>query len=178
MLVKARALIYGAAAAVLILAAGFGAMSILYMSVPYDHALRGLYSYRSATWGDAVLLPLAGMALIFAIASAKRASRDWVAGMTGCGAGTIGGLLVQRAWLTDPDVNLNWTLPSPGHFNVAGWYHAVFLVLMSSFFLGCLMLLTSAAVDKRLTMPSAAGAGIGPLRDRLHPERTREGSTR
>ena len=55
-------------------------------------------------------------------------------------AGAIGALMsagatlaTQAAWLSDPNPDLNWTLPAPHTFNTAGWYHAGFSVCLAGY---------------------------------------------
>ena len=94
--------------------------------------LPGLFSYRSATVGDGLLLPLFAGALVCTavLLGPAPGDRRWsglAAVLGGCVAAAT-----QVLWLLDPDPRLNWTLPEPHHFNAAGWYHAAFLVAASA----------------------------------------------
>jgi len=42
-------------------------------------------------------------------------------------------LATQAAWLSDPNPDLNWTLPAPHTFNAAGWYHGAFSVCLAGY---------------------------------------------
>lgn len=37
---------------------------------------------------------------------------------------------IQIQWIVSDYTKLNWTIPQTHHFNVAGWYHAVFFIFM------------------------------------------------
>jgi hypothetical protein len=39
---------------------------------------------------------------------------------------------VQLLWLLDDNPRLNWTLPVPHEFNFAGWWHAIYFVVVAS----------------------------------------------
>lgn len=69
--------------------------------------------------------------------------------------GTAVGVITQYFWLHDARIETNWTLPSPGNFNLPGWYHAAFLVLASG-------VLTGAA--------AAAFFGIRQWQDHRQPD--------
>ena len=77
--------------------------------------------------------------------------------------GAAGGALVQIAWLSDDSPQLNWTLPEPHHFNTAGRYHAVFLVLISGTLAAAWMVVIMRWIytdnwDQQLRMPALATA--------------------
>lgn len=102
--------------------------------------LPGLYVFRSATWGDGLLLPLLALCLrvltlrLGTAQEAPSSRRGVVAGVALAGA-ALGGAVVLT-WLLDDRPGLNWTNPKPHHFNAAGTYHAVFLVLACALFAG------------------------------------------
>jgi hypothetical protein len=88
--------------------------------------------------------------------------------MTAALVGAGIGIVTQAHWLADPSPQLNWTLPKPHHFTAAGWYHAVFLVVMTSTFTGLwgTVLARGAAVDRLSSRPktavaAAAAASVG-----------------
>lgn len=112
--------------------AGFGAMNALYaISGPF--AARGLYSYWSATLGDALALPILIGSLVEAENRLRRGlvTPRWV-GTVGVITGIAVGLATQIAWAVDPDPDPNWTLPSAHTFTAAGYYHAGFTIAMSA----------------------------------------------
>lgn len=109
-----------------VLVSGFGAFCFFWAFGNWPGNVPGLWEYRSATIGDAVLLPLTiGLLVAAGSGSPRTRYRDmllWASAIFG----TIIGAGIQLAWLLDPSPQLNWGVPSPGHFNVAGIYHAVF----------------------------------------------------
>lgn len=114
--------------------AGFGALlgfSIFTVKTP---GLRGLFDYLSATWGDAVLLPVSMGALVYAYDQTPGQSFDRAIIAAGGLTGAVVGAATQVQWLADENPELNWTLPTPHHFNAAGVYHAVFLTTTSAVF--------------------------------------------
>ena len=40
------------------------------------------------------------------------------------------GAIIQASWIIRDDTPLNWTIPRQHHFNLPGWYHAAYFVLM------------------------------------------------
>ncbi|RAS67112.1 hypothetical protein C8D87_103451 [Lentzea atacamensis] len=114
---------------------GFGALQIASLAGLGDDSLPGLHTFRSATVGDGILLPLLAFCLVRSspqIRTWRRAER-WAVATAGV-LGLLGGAATQISWLANPDPRLNWTLPAPGTFNAAGWYHAAFLTGACGFF--------------------------------------------
>lgn len=116
---------------------GFGAEYLFWVSKSWAPSDPGLFGYRAAAIGDSLLLPTLAALLVLAIdylpAPAKR-ERAW----SGFAAllGFLVGLGVQISWLADTAPQLNWTLPEPHHFNVAGYWHAGFFIAAASLFGG------------------------------------------
>ena len=120
------------AVAGVVLAAGFVALAVLDSVVSRPRGLPGLFHFLSATWGDGLALPVMSGALVFAIVRLPGTRHELPVSV---GAGLLGaslGIATQVQWLRDDSPRLNWTLPRPHHFNVAGVYHAVFLTAMSA----------------------------------------------
>lgn len=108
--------------------AGFGMMNCLYWAEAPTFE-RGLYTYWSATLGDAVALPV----LVGALAEADARLADSTpvpipVGIVAAVLGAAAGVASQVAWLADNDPDPNWTIPKPHTFTVAGYYHAGFTV--------------------------------------------------
>lgn len=121
--------------AVIIFSAGFVALNIISITLSYPHQLRGLYTYRSATVGDGLLLPVWAYGLTRAIAVQEPwPSRGRLVVACAALAGGAVGVTTQIAWLTSSSTVLNWTIPAPHRFNFAGWYHAGFLSVASAVF--------------------------------------------
>ena len=113
--------------------AGFGVMNAFWATQVHDGALRGLYDYLSASYGDALLLPAASGAVVYIRSTLPLAKHERRVGMIAAAAGMLAGAALQVAWLIDDNPELNWTLPAPHQMNAAGIYHAAFLTGMSAF---------------------------------------------
>ena len=143
------------AAAAGVLVAGFLVLNVLYVTVSYPDGLPGLYSYRSATVGDAILLPLLTYTGVRYSSLHLPWARKDVRILVGSAlVGAAAGAATQISWYTSNSTRLNWTIPSLHSFNVAGWYHAAFLTLMTAF-------LTTLAVALVLRVRFAAIVGNG-----------------
>lgn len=129
-------------AACAIFCLGFGALNVFAVLGLGDPRLPGLYSFRAATVGDGILLPVLAYALVRAADPRGPASRFQTRfSMAGGVLGALAGTGVQAWALMDPDARLNWTFPAPHYYNLPGWYHAVFLIVASGFFAQRLALL-------------------------------------
>lgn len=102
-----------------------------------DHPseLPGLFSYYSSAIGDSIFLPVIGTGFtMFFLNSDHQLTRKQKRIIAAAAAiGAFGGAALQAAWLANPNIILNWTIPRTHYFNAAGWYHAAFLVLMMGF---------------------------------------------
>jgi hypothetical protein len=127
--------------------AGFGAMYTFYSVTDHRQDLRGLFTYESATWGDAVLLPIIAASLSLSISGLAAARRERVVASIGGAFGLAVGAASQVGWLIDPNPGLNWTLPRPHQFSAAGWYHAAFLSGASAAFAGASALALTRAIQ-------------------------------
>jgi hypothetical protein len=120
-----------AAGAVFVL--GYGVLAIASAAGLGDQSLPGLYTFRSATVGDGLLLPLLAYSLV-RVAGRTRPLREKRTVAVAAVIGALLGVATQVQWLMNQQVVLNWTLPKAGTFNIIGWYHAVFLVGSCGFF--------------------------------------------
>ncbi len=136
---------------------GFGALSIWYILLmrlrPEMNQLRGLFDFYSASWGDALILPiLNGLAVYYCLYTAKILTEQIQKTFTAQPEeGTLFLHRVNRAynhplvvtalilttltlsflwhWGEIHGVDRNWTLPALGQRNGAGIYHHLFLSL-------------------------------------------------
>lgn len=120
--------------AFLVLIFGFGIMCVLYYLWKDDNPssnLPGLFYYKAAALGDPICLPLIIGALVY-----HRCNQDTKKGFFGKASIILGaiafiaGVLIQAEWLINDNTGLNWSLPEPHRFNLGGWYHAVFFVVI------------------------------------------------
>ncbi len=118
-----------------VLAFGYVALILFWSLGVRRVGLPGLFHYPDATWGDGLLLPVLGFCQWFLIKRLDRPPNFWPSLITyGLGA-AAGGLLIFT-WWADPRPSLNWTLPRPHYFTLAGEWHAAFLIAASGFFAG------------------------------------------
>jgi hypothetical protein len=132
-------------------------MNLFWFTGEHDPQLLGLYDFKSATWGDGIILPLLAYFLVRLGSWHKpleRRRERLAVGVVAALCG-LGGALTQIEWLRDPQTVLNWTIPAPGQFNAAGWYHAAFLCGASALF-GALF----AQAFMRLWKVRASGVGL------------------
>lgn len=129
-------------AAVAVFCLGFGALNVFSASGLGQPHLPGLYTFRSATIGDGLMLPLLAYSLTRAAGLHRRRSRyRKVFSRTGAILGVLTGTAVQMYALAVPDPELDWTFPAPHSYNFPGWYHTVFLIAASGFYAWTLFLL-------------------------------------
>ena len=128
-----KVIIKGIIASFLIFVLGFGVMFLLYVNWnkanPYSE-LPGLFSYKAATIGDSILLPIiVGSFIVYNkkinINKSQKILKYLITALSG-----IIGVFIQISWLINDSTVLNWTIPNLHSFNFAGWYHAFFFVFM------------------------------------------------
>ena len=129
-----KAMKYSALVAALVLIFGFGAMCLLYYvwkkSNP-DSPLPGLFYYKAAAIGDPFCLPLLiGTLFYHHVYQGKTPGTFGKASIIACIITLLIGIAVQAEWLINDNTGLNWSLPETHHFNLGGWYHAVFFVVI------------------------------------------------
>ncbi len=116
-----------------VLGAGFGSSGTIWLAGEWEEGQPGFPDYLSGTVGDAVLLP----ALVYLLAWSRGRVLDAVGNSPSvtrsivyASLGAVPGAAVMASWLLDEGARLNWSLPEPGTFSLAGWWHAIFLVLV------------------------------------------------
>ena len=117
--------------ALLVAALGFGVMNLFWYLGDWDTSVRGLWSFRTATLGDALLLPLIVGSLLFVTLSFPPADKERLPTCSAFVIGALSFLALVVSWLIDSGHELNWTMPQPHHLNAAGYYHVVFGTLVS-----------------------------------------------
>lgn len=120
---------------------------------PRRSDIPGLTSYLTATFGDAVALPILSASLVLANDSRLIPRRDDALAVGAALVGLVLGASTQVLWLSDPHPQLNWTLPAPGHFTAAGWWHATFLTAYCGFIGGQLGTLVGRIQRKQQIPP-------------------------
>ncbi|HET9079337.1 MAG TPA: hypothetical protein VFO01_02305 [Trebonia sp.] len=119
----------------IVLCFGFGALNVFTLLGIGQARLPGLYTFRAATVGDDLLLPLLAYSLVRSAGLQRRSGTSQaVLSRAGAILGASAGTAVQVYALADPDPRLDWTFPAPHFYNLPGWYHTVFLIVASGFF--------------------------------------------
>ena len=117
---------------------GFGMMLLLWWNYQLRTVnisdLPGLFHYRAATLGDAICLPLMVGSAFMLLRNKKLNVLQTKKCLILSAVGMLIGVALQASWLMNPNINLNWTIPKPHYFNLAGWYHAFFFVVMFGVF--------------------------------------------
>lgn len=129
-----RAITLGAVSAIMVFLFGFMTMLILYSiwrNANPSSLLPGLFYYKAAAIGDPICLPLIIGVLVFHNCSQKsiRSSTGRASIVLGVIAFIVG-VSIQAEWLINDNTGLNWSLPEPHRFNLGGWYHAIFFVVI------------------------------------------------
>jgi hypothetical protein len=112
-----------------IFALGHGALWFFWSYGSYPADLHGLFVFRSATWGDGLLLPLLALCLrvltgrLRATAPQPPAHRLRAVAVAAA-LGAVLGSSVILTWYLDDHPGLNWTNPRPHYFDAAGKWHA------------------------------------------------------
>lgn len=120
----------------LVLLLGFGALNIFWIFDPQIPSLPGLYDYMAATWGDGLFLPIGAGALVYYFLSNKNCCTKGIYTFSFLALliGVLIGAFSQWSWLANENIEANWTIPQPGYFTSAGWYHAVFFTCSIGFY--------------------------------------------
>lgn len=144
-----KSMLFGLIAALAVFFSGFFIMNILWHILPRISGLPGLYYYRAATIGDGLFLPvMVGAAVAFlSMQPSPKKSVKIASGIAG-GISALLGAGLQISWLFNADIGVNWTIPRPHYFNLAGWYHAAFFTGMF-FVLGILIVRMGASYSTR-----------------------------
>lgn len=112
---------------------GFTVMFLLWIRIGNPLNLPGFFSYKAATIGDGICLPiLVGSMVAFnqkniIIGTYRRKTRFILALVA-----SLIAVVIQASWLVRDDTVLNWSIPIQHHFNVAGWYHSLFFIAIFS----------------------------------------------
>lgn len=150
----------GAATACAIFALGFFALNMFYL-LGFGRTHRpGLYTFRSATIGDGILLPLLAYSLLQSVDLGQlRKNRVQAAFVTSGGVfGLVVGAGVEVYDLSSPTAPLDWTFPAPHRYNLPGWYHTLFLILAAGFF-GAVLALALIQLREQARRDSAGAIG-------------------
>lgn len=120
---------------------GFGAGAVLNLYLlaighPLVHQFRGALTYKSAIFGDGILLPLINMlAASFILKNWKYATPRILQGSLVIGIWITAYFHIEQA----RNGVVNWAMPEPWHWNALGVWHAIYMfcvaTLLSLFYL-------------------------------------------
>lgn len=115
-----------------IMVAGPGVLAAMWWTMDWPEGINGFPAFRSGSIGDALLLPAMVGSLLWLIDRCQPVTteRRWMV-VTGI-VGAATGALVQWLWWSDPKPPTQWGLAGPRDFTIAGWWHAVFFVSLST----------------------------------------------
>ena len=113
---------------------GFGAGAILNLYLisvnsPLVAQFRSSLSYISSIYGDGILLPVVNMVMVaFLYKSKQFVDRGTLI------AGLTGGLIITAYFHVTQALNgiVNWTMPTPWHWNFLGLWHALYMLAVTS----------------------------------------------
>lgn len=115
---------------------GFAIMNVFWIFTPKQAGLMGLYDYLAATIGDGIFLPLLLGSLAYMVELTPKiddTNENKKTNFIAIGVGMLfglAGIAIQVQWYLNPNINPNWTIPIPHHFNAAGIYHGFFFSAM------------------------------------------------
>ncbi|MBB4944938.1 hypothetical protein F4556_000473 [Kitasatospora gansuensis] len=122
--------------ALVVLLGGWVPLQLMWAFGERTDGVPGLFAFRSATWGDGLLLPVLAFCLIGWIGQLSQPPGGRRPTLLAAAAGGVAGAALIAVWVADPSPESNWTAPRPHHLNTAGVWHAVFLVAASALFAG------------------------------------------
>lgn len=134
-----KALIYGTGLATFFFGFGAGAVLNLYLisiNSPLVTDLRSSLSFRSAIFGDGIILPIVNMIIV----SVLLKNKSYLSKRILIWALAVGLLITSYFHIDQATSNLvNWAMPTPWHWNLLGLWHAIYMLsvatLISLFFL-------------------------------------------
>lgn len=120
----------GSLAAIIVFLSGFFTMNILWHLIGTINSLRSFYDYNAATWGDGLCLPILIFCLVTIIKKNNTVSFNNVIIGATTSLSIVIAILIQASWLWSDNTLLNWSIPQPHLFNIAGWYHSLFFIFV------------------------------------------------
>lgn len=126
-----RAILIGILSGMTVFLLGFIIMYLMWKVIGNPQGLRGFFYYRAATIGDGICLPiLVGSATAFNWYNKEFCNQGRKIKLLISLTVLVFAVIIQASWLIRNDTVLNWSLPIKHHFNVAGWYHSIFFIVI------------------------------------------------
>lgn len=132
-LARKRNIIVAVGAATFFFGFGAGALLNVYLlsiHSPLVENFRASLTYQSAIFGDGILLPIVNMTIAsFLIKYKKSVTKKQIT------SALCIGLLITIYFHVSQAVNhlVNWTMPTPWHWNILGLWHAIYMFSVCSF---------------------------------------------
>jgi hypothetical protein len=133
---------------------GFGAGAILSAYLRFSHSaefshLRTTLAFRSAIFGDGVILPILTMIAV----STLLASDGSIVRRAGVPALLLG-LAVTAYFHIEQAVDglVNWAMPQPWHWNLLGVWHAVYMLTIATL-LALYFIVSAVHIYRKRTVP-------------------------
>ncbi|WP_066363970.1 hypothetical protein [Herbidospora mongoliensis] len=140
---------------------GFGALTVFSGFGLGTDGLPGLFTFRAATIGDGLLLPLLSYAFVRA-SGGVAAFRRRVVAFTSV-VFFLAGAAVQAQWLLNPQPRVNWTLPQAHYFTMPGWWHAAFFALVMAFLGGAAIAVVARLRDEGIAVVESRIRSLGAV---------------
>lgn len=113
---------------------GFGAGAVLNLYLiaihsPLVEKLRSSLSFKSSIYGDGILLPILNMIMVAFLYKKKEFVRK-----NTLTTGFFGGFLITAYFHVTQALQglVNWTMPTPWHWNFLGLWHALYMFSVAS----------------------------------------------
>ena len=114
---------------------GFGAGALLNLYLlsihsPLVESLRSSLTYKSAIFGDGIVLPIVNMTIAYYLLHHHLVLKQkFLSGAFICG------ILITVYFHVNQAVNhlVNWAMPTPWHWNILGLWHAIYMFSVSAF---------------------------------------------
>ncbi len=113
---------------------GFGAGAILNLYLisiksPLVANLRSSLSFKSSIYGDGILLPIVNMVMVAFLYKKREFVHKY-----SLRAGFLGGFVITAYFHIIQALQglVNWTMPTPWHWNILGFWHALYMFSVAS----------------------------------------------
>lgn len=152
---KQKYFVLGIGVATFILGFAAGAIINFYLLLVHDPLVenfRASLSYKSSIFGDGVILPIINMfALWFIFENSKIIKEKTIK------TAVLLGVLITLYFYINQGARglVNWSMPTPWHWNLLGGFHAVYMFLAASF-ISLFYLTLIKYVRKNKTIPREA----------------------
>lgn len=155
---KQKALIKSVFIAMINVILSVGVFSLLYCfwwkAKTANVSLPGLENYYAATIGDGIFLSMLLASGMYFLSQNRLVENNKLKMLPMLSGkvfliGTVVGIIIQFSWIKSDNTKLNWTIDEIHHFNLAGYYHAIYFVIMLGLVLSILYRTIQVGIDKK-----------------------------